>query len=52
LLTNNQAIIIAEPELLPVSGVYLLLCGKFIYEPNFTPYSFFYVEQVFSVEGH
>ena len=52
LLTNNQAIIIAEPELLPVSGVYLLLCGNFVYEPDFTPYSFFYVEQVFSVEGH
>ncbi|MBI2330664.1 MAG: hypothetical protein HYU84_00530 [Chloroflexi bacterium] len=50
LLTNQQAFIVIETELLPESGTLVQFCGDFNYDPEITPYAFFYAEQVFAQE--
>lgn len=46
LLSNAQAFIVIETELLPEPGNFVQFCGDFIYDPEKIPYAFFYAEQV------
>lgn len=50
LATNQQAFIIIETDLLPEPGSLLHFCGEYSFDPEVTPYAFFYAEQILTKE--
>ena len=44
--TNQQAFVIIETELLPEPGTLLHFCGEHSYDPEVTPYAFFFAEEI------
>ncbi len=51
LQTGQAAIVVVGTELLPEPGNLIQLCGELSFDPEVTPYTFFFAEEVRLVEG-
>lgn len=51
LQTGQAAIVVVSTELLPEPGNLIQLCGELSFDPTFTPYTFFFAEEVRLVQG-